>query len=169
MAGIHGSKLTTSAALQAILERSAEVFPHEEFQPKYTEGPQSLSAFSTWLSDFDPSMHRLEIPGQYAADIRRGDGPPRLEEHTYIVGVDPSVLVMSSIRKPKRIKFLASKWVRTWWWWCGGGGGGCGRGWLLIGFGTYDDYYLLIVITTACLPTYLTNPSLFFPIISLPR
>ena len=108
VAGVKGSKLTTSAAIQALVERAAEVF-NEEFRPKYNEGPQSLSAFSTWLSDFDPSVHRLEIPGQYAADIRRGDGPPRVEEHTYIVGVDPSVLVMSSIRKPKRIKFLASK------------------------------------------------------------
>ena len=109
VAGKNGSKLTTPNAFLELTELTKEFFTREENEPKYNGGIQSLSEFSTWLSDFDPSVHRLEIPGQYAADIRRGDGPPRVEEHTCIVGVDPNILVMSSLRMPKRVKFLASK------------------------------------------------------------
>ena len=110
MAGKNGAKLTTLAAFEELIEKANELFEDKDkFKFLYNTGKVSLSEFSTWLSDFDPSAHRLEIPGQYAADIRRGDGPPRVEEHTYIVGVDPHILVMESIKKPKRIKFLASK------------------------------------------------------------
>lgn len=41
-----------------------------------------LSEFSTWLSDFDSHLHRLEVPGQYGG---LSAGPPRVSQHTRIV------------------------------------------------------------------------------------
>lgn len=42
----------------------------------------SLSHFSTWMSDFDPNLHTLEVPGQYGGIAH---GPPRVSHHSRII------------------------------------------------------------------------------------
>lgn len=61
----------------------------------------SLSEFSMWLSEFDASNfdEHIEIPGQYT-DVKK----PQPDLHVKISSFDHSLLVMSSIRKPKRLK-----------------------------------------------------------------
>ncbi|XP_065679642.1 DNA-dependent protein kinase catalytic subunit isoform X1 [Hydra vulgaris] len=60
----------------------------------------SLSDYSPWLSSFQPDsfLDRLEIPGQYT-----GESKPIVEYHVKINGFDEKVLVMNSLRKPKKI------------------------------------------------------------------
>eukprot|EP00752_Nemacystus_decipiens_P003549 g3275.t1 len=59
-----------------------------------------LSAFSTWLADFDSHLHKLEVPGQYGG---LSAAPPRVSQHTRIVSFDSDLLVMHSLRLPKRL------------------------------------------------------------------
>ena len=70
-------------------------------------GHQSLTTFSRWLPDFHQhaaAMHEtLEIPGQYSSDSE-----PLPSQHTHIVGFSREVLVLSSLRKPKRLTLLGS-------------------------------------------------------------
>lgn len=67
---------------------------------KRAPAPLNLKEYSPWLFHFQSSnyAHALEIPGQYT-----GRGKPLPEYHVKIAGFDEKVLVMSSIRKPKRI------------------------------------------------------------------
>ncbi|KAK5584232.1 hypothetical protein RB653_005840 [Dictyostelium firmibasis] len=62
-----------------------------------------LKDFSGWLAEFDRSnyqtSHQMEIPGQY-----NGIGKPQPETHVTISSFDTNVLVMGSLRKPKRVK-----------------------------------------------------------------
>ncbi|KAK7005038.1 DNA-dependent protein kinase catalytic subunit, partial [Biomphalaria glabrata] len=62
--------------------------------------PTKLKAYSPWLAEFNPNKFGkdLEIPGQYI-----GQQKPTPEYHVKIAGFDERVLVMSSLRKPKRI------------------------------------------------------------------
>ncbi|XP_004615434.2 DNA-dependent protein kinase catalytic subunit [Sorex araneus] len=62
--------------------------------------PGNLKEYSPWMSGFRPELlrHELEIPGQYD-----GRGKPLPEYHVRISGFDERVLVMSSIRRPKRV------------------------------------------------------------------
>jgi len=62
--------------------------------------PSNLKEYSPWLFNFQSSnyTHTLEIPGQYT-----GRGKPLPEYHVKIAGFDERVLVLHSIRKPKRI------------------------------------------------------------------
>lgn len=41
-----------------------------------------LSSFSTWMTDFDPHVHALEVPGQYGGI---STGPPRTSHHSRII------------------------------------------------------------------------------------
>ncbi|XP_068717854.1 DNA-dependent protein kinase catalytic subunit-like isoform X1 [Montipora capricornis] len=60
----------------------------------------NLKDYSPWLLQFQSSNHTyaLEIPGQYT-----GRGKPLPEYHVKIAGFDERVLVLTSIRRPKRI------------------------------------------------------------------
>ncbi|KAL9956083.1 hypothetical protein ACROYT_G037506 [Oculina patagonica] len=62
--------------------------------------PGNLKEYSPWLFRFQSSdyTHTLEIPGQYT-----GRSKPLPEYHVKIAGFDERVLVLSSIRKPKRL------------------------------------------------------------------
>ncbi|XP_069123844.1 DNA-dependent protein kinase catalytic subunit-like [Argopecten irradians] len=62
--------------------------------------PGSLKEYCKWMVDFNPNTegNNLEIPGQYT-----GLTKPLPEYHVKIAGFDQRVLVMSSIRKPKRV------------------------------------------------------------------
>ncbi|KAL5017908.1 hypothetical protein ScPMuIL_003630 [Solemya velum] len=63
--------------------------------------PETMKEYCQWLADFNPNTEgrELEIPGQYT-----GLSKPMPEYHVKIAGFDQRVLVMSSIRKPKRVK-----------------------------------------------------------------
>ncbi|ESO96748.1 hypothetical protein LOTGIDRAFT_143667, partial [Lottia gigantea] len=62
--------------------------------------PLSLHEYCQWLADFNPNRdsRELEIPGQYD-----GLSKPLPEYHVKVAGFDERVLVMSSLRRPKRI------------------------------------------------------------------
>ena len=67
-----------------------------------------LSSFSGWLSEYDINNYRrhdlrIEIPGQYS-----GDSIPVPELHVKISYFLPEVLVIQSIRKPKRLTMLGT-------------------------------------------------------------
>ena len=50
----------------------------------------------------------MEIPGQYAHSVAGWDAEPDPSAHDLLVSVDQQVLVMESIRRPKRVKFYGS-------------------------------------------------------------
>ncbi|XP_024136141.1 DNA-dependent protein kinase catalytic subunit isoform X1 [Oryzias melastigma] len=62
--------------------------------------PGNLKEYSPWLSGFkaDAFNNELEVPGQYD-----GRSKPLPEYHAKITGFDERVMVMSSIRRPKRL------------------------------------------------------------------
>ncbi|XP_041364232.1 DNA-dependent protein kinase catalytic subunit-like [Gigantopelta aegis] len=62
--------------------------------------PASLREYSQWMADFNPNRESrdLEIPGQY-----HGLTKPMPEYHVKVAGFDERILVMSSLRKPKRL------------------------------------------------------------------
>lgn len=67
---------------------------------KRCEGAGLLKDYSPWLQNFQSTNHQftIEIPGQYT-----GNSKPLPEYHVKISSFDEKVLVLSSIRKPKRI------------------------------------------------------------------
>ena len=67
-----------------------------------------LSAFCGWLSEYDVNNYRsmeqrLEIPGQYS-----GETQPIPELHVKVAYFLPEVMVIQSIRKPKRLTMLGT-------------------------------------------------------------
>ena len=103
IAGPNGEKLKSSLlpTLQGLVEAIGKIMGGM----KFTVGKAPVSEFSTWLSDFDSTEHRLEIPGQY---LTYKDRPPAVERHEMLTAVDPFLRLISSIRKPKRIGLLGS-------------------------------------------------------------
>ncbi|KAF9116341.1 hypothetical protein BGX27_003334 [Mortierella sp. AM989] len=73
--------------------------------PKKQSDADLLKAYSPWLHSFQSSDHdgTIDIPGQFT-----GLSPPNGQQTATIVRFDQRVLVMSSIRKPKRICILGS-------------------------------------------------------------
>lgn len=72
---------------------------------KYCSGRVSVSEFSEWLGDFDSSSLRIPIPEQYTILY----SAPR--EPEYISSINGELLVMGSIRKPKRLSLVSSSGV----------------------------------------------------------
>ncbi|KAI8851462.1 hypothetical protein BC829DRAFT_117003 [Chytridium lagenaria] len=70
-------------------------------------GAVDLKNFSLWLESYHSANFKesesLEIPGQYDVDYE-----PNVQRHATIVRFSPHVLVMSSMRRPKRIKMVGS-------------------------------------------------------------
>lgn len=97
------AQLLTNANL---LKEAVKYAKSEKENMRFLSGKVPLSEFSTWLSTFDHAAHNIEVPGQYvmSTDARE----PRKENHSVIIAFSSSVLVMSSIRKPKRITILDS-------------------------------------------------------------
>lgn len=103
----------------------------EEWSMKLKSGKVPLSQFSQWLSEFgsltltlsslqyaagsvslsegdtDYQYSSIEVPGQYADAVER-DLPPIPDQHSLILAIDPQLLVMASIRKPKRMGLIGS-------------------------------------------------------------
>ncbi|KAF9390467.1 hypothetical protein CPB97_009177 [Podila verticillata] len=75
----------------------------KDVSPRKSGEADLLKSYSPWLHTFQSSDFKetIEIPGQYT-----GSSPP--VSPATIVRFDPRVLVMSSIRKPKRISILGS-------------------------------------------------------------
>ncbi|KAF9439193.1 hypothetical protein BGZ76_009365 [Entomortierella beljakovae] len=73
--------------------------------PKKQSDADLLKAYSPWLHSFQSSDHdgTIDIPGQFTGLV-----PPNGQQTATIVRFDQRVLVMSSIRKPKRICILGS-------------------------------------------------------------
>uniref|UniRef100_A0A663E490 DNA-dependent protein kinase catalytic subunit n=1 Tax=Aquila chrysaetos chrysaetos TaxID=223781 RepID=A0A663E490_AQUCH len=67
--------------------------------------PGNLKEYSPWMSEFKAEFLRneLEVPGQYD-----GRGKPLPEYHAKISGFDERIIVMESLRKPKRITIRGS-------------------------------------------------------------
>ncbi|CAM9163788.1 unnamed protein product, partial [Hapterophycus canaliculatus] len=65
-----------------------------------SSGRAKLWQFSGWMSDFDSNKHRLEVPGQYGGLMA---APPRVSHHSRIVSFGSELLVMGSLRVPKRL------------------------------------------------------------------
>eukprot|EP00475_Leptophrys_vorax_P015621 TRINITY_DN21921_c0_g1_i2.p1 TRINITY_DN21921_c0_g1~~TRINITY_DN21921_c0_g1_i2.p1 ORF type:complete len:557 (+),score=146.21 TRINITY_DN21921_c0_g1_i2:155-1672(+) len=80
-----------NAALQKLKVDESGALPH---------GKAHLAEFSSFLSTYFGLnlTNPIEIPGQYA-----GLTKPIPEEHITIVGFDPMVLIMKSMRRPKRV------------------------------------------------------------------
>ncbi|KAI8075324.1 hypothetical protein BC940DRAFT_249003 [Gongronella butleri] len=62
--------------------------------------PEQLRSYSPWLAEFQSTNHaeQIEIPGQY-----HGRSAPNPDAHIKIAKFDERLLVMSSLRKPKRL------------------------------------------------------------------
>ncbi|CAH1795603.1 unnamed protein product [Owenia fusiformis] len=67
--------------------------------------PEKLSEYSRWFVEFSKQDKPLvlEIPGQYD-----GQSKPMPEYHTKIAGFEEKVLVLTSIRRPRRISIRGS-------------------------------------------------------------
>eukprot|EP00929_Paragymnodinium_shiwhaense_P072346 TRINITY_DN36721_c0_g4_i1.p1 TRINITY_DN36721_c0_g4~~TRINITY_DN36721_c0_g4_i1.p1 ORF type:complete len:4159 (-),score=1064.84 TRINITY_DN36721_c0_g4_i1:194-12097(-) len=80
-------------------------------------GHQALEKYSPFLRSFDSRSNAssgsqedwLEVPGQYSGFER-----PDPRGHAKIIRIDPTVLVMSSKQKPKRVKILGSDEREHW-------------------------------------------------------
>jgi phosphatidylinositol kinase/protein kinase (PI-3 family) len=76
-------------------------------------GSASLKNYSPWLANFNGSEYteNIEIPGQYASITR----PPIPSEHATIRLFHPTLLIMSSMRRPKRITMIESLGKESLW------------------------------------------------------
>eukprot|EP00106_Octopus_bimaculoides_P010915 XP_014778357.1 PREDICTED: DNA-dependent protein kinase catalytic subunit-like [Octopus bimaculoides] len=70
----------------------------EKIEKHRLKEPKALEEFSSWMSNFDPLLDTLEIPGQY-----HGFSKPLLEYHIKISGFDQQVQTFSSLQKPRKI------------------------------------------------------------------
>lgn len=72
--------------------------------------PNNINQLSRWLGTLDssefPPGQALEIPGQYAQ--YNGACVPDIRSHVHINCVEPSILTMASLRKPRKITFLGT-------------------------------------------------------------
>ncbi|KAK6170524.1 hypothetical protein SNE40_018898 [Patella caerulea] len=100
--GKNGEKLVNMTAKEfqsQFIRLNGEFDKHKKPRGKLIP-PTSLREYCQWLADFNPNRdsRELEIPGQYD-----GLAKPLPEYHIRVAGFDERVLVMSSLRKPKRI------------------------------------------------------------------
>ncbi|PVD38356.1 hypothetical protein C0Q70_00970 [Pomacea canaliculata] len=97
--GVDGSKLVTMTAKEfsGILRNLQAQF--EKHKADLTP-PTNIGKYCSWMANFNPNheSRELEIPGQYDG-LRK----PMPEYHVKVAGFDERVLVMSSLRRPKRI------------------------------------------------------------------
>jgi DNA-binding transcriptional regulator YhcF (GntR family) len=105
--GVNGESILVlgKQALDLLHERTKAV--SDTSKMKFIAGNAPLQEFSSWLAEFDHTLHPIEVPGQYFIGSETNcRGISEMKE--MILSVDPRLLVMSSIRKPKRIRFYGS-------------------------------------------------------------
>jgi len=101
--GADGSKLVkmdVKKLMEFVGEMSGGM--NKSMKPTSTAS-MKLKDFSFWLAEFDKSNYsssqEMEIPGQYS-----GLAKPQPDTHIKISSFDTNILVMGSLRKPKRVK-----------------------------------------------------------------
>ena len=79
----------------------------KEHAAKIPAGKDKLNTFSDWLGQYDANNYitesKIEIPGQY-----NGNSEPHVSSHVTMQNCGASVLVLSSIRRPKRLTIHGS-------------------------------------------------------------
>ncbi|KAL8588517.1 hypothetical protein ACOMHN_043866 [Nucella lapillus] len=99
--GKGGQKLVTMTAKEfsTVANKIQQKFSGQKEQ-RLLVPPEKLKEYCSWMAKFSPhkDSRALEIPGQYD-----GLQKPMPEYHVKIAGFDERVMVMSSLRKPKRI------------------------------------------------------------------
>ncbi|KAI8803070.1 hypothetical protein BJ742DRAFT_830456 [Cladochytrium replicatum] len=94
--GKDGAKLSTAAAWKSIRKYAQESFRDE----KLGSGSTLLKSYSPWLSSFlTDNQEEIEVPGQYT-----GLAKPVPSWHAKIASFGPTMLTMSSMRRPKRLQ-----------------------------------------------------------------
>ena len=102
--GENGSKVDKldyagfATSMNAVLKKLSE------FINQLGEGHQKISAFSEWLDEYNSNDIKdlkdlIEIPGQYKRNVE-----PCPERHVKMASVNKTILILGSIRKPKRIE-----------------------------------------------------------------
>ncbi|KAG0180275.1 hypothetical protein DFQ29_000972 [Apophysomyces sp. BC1021] len=101
--GKDGSKLLNISRKD--LGRIVKYYQTSIQNQKLPGAAELLKSYSPWLAEFHGANYDvgLEIPGQY-----HGLSQPFPEEHAKIVGFDERLLVMSSLRKPKRLQLYGT-------------------------------------------------------------
>ncbi|KAG1019202.1 hypothetical protein G6F26_010314 [Rhizopus arrhizus] len=103
--GKNGSKLKkmNHDTLKKILVYVEDVIMKQK--PSSRTGADLLKSYSPWLASYRSSEfdEELEVPGQY-----NGFAKPYPEFHAKVASIDGRILVMSSIRKPKRIRIYGT-------------------------------------------------------------
>ncbi|KAJ1565616.1 hypothetical protein HK096_001352, partial [Nowakowskiella sp. JEL0078] len=72
---------------------------------KLPSGDALLKNYSPWLAEYQSRNEEMliEIPGQYGGSSR-----PNPMNHAYIASFHPQILIMSSIRRPKRLTVIGT-------------------------------------------------------------
>eukprot|EP01133_Synstelium_polycarpum_P005723 gene5723-6618_t len=96
--GAKMAKMDAKKLIEIVSDMSMKM--NKTMKPTST-ATMKLKDFSLWLTEFDRSnfLQDIEIPGQYG-----GTSKPQPEMHIKISSFDTNLLVMGSLRKPKRIK-----------------------------------------------------------------
>eukprot|EP00040_Diaphanoeca_grandis_P037768 m.249437 g.249437 ORF g.249437 m.249437 type:complete len:4140 (-) comp33873_c0_seq1:75-12494(-) len=103
-----GSKIDKDwkADARALKAETNEWFTKNHKRALFSQGPgKRLRDYSSWLHGYQANNHeiKIEVPGQYAIDTK-----PRPELHAYIDNFEDNLMVLQSMRIPKRIVFRAS-------------------------------------------------------------
>ncbi|KAJ3157367.1 hypothetical protein HDU89_002781 [Geranomyces variabilis] len=109
--GKDGSRLVTmtTSGLREIAKCYTDIDRSKTLQ---SGGMVALKRYSPWLARFNARDHMedLEMPGQYT-----GVEKPRPDEHVKISSFHSEVLVMGSMRRPKRLTIVGSDEVEYQW------------------------------------------------------
>ncbi|CAO3672189.1 unnamed protein product [Umbelopsis ramanniana] len=101
--GRDGSKLTGMTSKE--FRKLIKYYQSDIQNQKLPGAPELLKSYSPWLANFHYAnfAEDIEIPGQYT-----GNRKPHPSQHAKISNFDDRVLVMSSLRKPKRIRIYGT-------------------------------------------------------------
>ncbi|KAI8906218.1 hypothetical protein DFJ77DRAFT_504568 [Powellomyces hirtus] len=105
LTGRDGSKLTTMTMKDWRAVQSYYVKEVDKKEPLPSGGMVALKRYSPWLAGFTARdfEEEIEMPGQYP-----GFHKPRPDEHIKISSFHSEVLMMGSIRRPKRLIIIGS-------------------------------------------------------------
>ncbi|KAM3580927.1 hypothetical protein VKS41_006986 [Umbelopsis sp. WA50703] len=101
--GRDGSKLSQMTTKE--FRKFVKYYQSDIQNQKLPGSPELLKSYSPWLANFHHTnfAEDIEVPGQYS-----GKHKPDPMQHAKISNFDDRVLVMSSLRKPKRIRIYGT-------------------------------------------------------------
>ncbi|KAL0088017.1 hypothetical protein F4703DRAFT_1975680 [Phycomyces blakesleeanus] len=101
--GSNGKKIAKMSEKEA--EKMRVYFNNYITNEKLPGSPNLLQSYSPWLSDFQSTNYEedIEIPGQYT-----GLGIPHPEHHAKVASFEENIMVLQSLRKPKKICIYGS-------------------------------------------------------------